>query len=61
MELDGDLSGPIDLGALKDDEDVVSESALVPIRRFMRENGNDSIGFSMLALAPREESGGSEG
>ena len=60
FELDGDASGPIDLGPLKDDEDVVSESALVPIRRFMRENGGGGIGFSMLALAPREESGVSE-
>ena len=61
LELDGDLSGPIDLGALKHDEDVPSEAALVPIRRYMRENGGGGIGFSMLALASRDESNVSHG
>ena len=56
FELDGDLSGPVDLGVLKDDEDVVSETALVLIRQFMRDIGRGSIGFSMLALVPKDES-----
>ena len=52
FELDGDLGGPIDLGVLNDDEDMISESALLPIRRFMQ--ANDRIGFSMLALTATE-------
>ena len=52
LELDGDLSGPVDLGELNDDEDVVSETALAPIKRFMQTNGGENICFSMLALVP---------
>lgn len=54
-ELDGDLSGPVDLGALDDADDLVSEAALVTIRRFMRGCGGSEVGFSMLALVPRME------
>ena len=51
-ELDGDLSGPINLGALNEDEDVVSEAALSIINHFIETKAGSSIGFSMLALVP---------
>ena len=51
-ELNGDLSGPVDLGPLNEDEDVLSGAALGPIRRFMQANGGTNISFSMLALMP---------
>ena len=54
-ELDGDLSGPIDLGALNEADDLVSEAALAPIRRFMEAHDGEKIGFSMLALVPTVE------
>ena len=49
-ELNGDLDGPIDKGALGEDDDAVSETALEHVRQFMQANGGDGIGFSMLAL-----------
>ncbi|KAL8784587.1 MAG: hypothetical protein Q9195_008988 [Heterodermia aff. obscurata] len=57
-ELNGDLSGPVDLGRLNEDEDVLSGAGLGHINRFMQANGDPSsnIGFSMLALAPKHES-----
>ena len=55
LELDGDLGGSIDLGALNEDEDVLSRAALVPIERFIQANGNGNIGFSMLALVNGNE------
>ena len=56
-ELNGDLSGPVDLGQLNEDEDVLSAAALESIRRFMQDNGGAStkIGFSMLALVAKPE------
>ena len=56
-ELNGDLSGPVDLGQLNEDEDVLSAAALGFIRRFMQDNGGAStnIGFSMLALVAKPE------
>ena len=54
-ELDGDLSGPIDLGALNENDDILSENALEPIKRFMQTNGRSKLGFSMLALVPKVE------
>lgn len=55
FELDGDLAGPVNLGVLNNEEDVVSETALVPIRRFMQANGRGNIGFSMLALVSSDK------
>ena len=52
-ELNGDLSGPDDLGPLEEDDDVLSDAALGPIRRFMQANSGATITFSMLALAPK--------
>ena len=43
FEVDSDLSGPIDFGVLKDDENVFSEPALGLIRRFMKANGGGNI------------------
>ena len=52
-ELNGDLSGPVDLGPLNEDEDVLSGATLGPIRSFMQSNGGTNISFSMLALVPK--------
>jgi ubiquitin carboxyl-terminal hydrolase L3 len=55
-ELEGDRKGPLDRGALKDDDDVLSPTALDRgLGRLMRieaENGGD-LRFSAIALAPR--------
>ena len=54
-ELEGDRKGPLDRGALGDDEDVLSPAALEKgIGRLMRiesEKGGD-LRFSVIALAP---------
>ncbi|CAO2652427.1 Nn.00g007100.m01.CDS01 [Neocucurbitaria sp. VM-36] len=54
-ELEGDRKGPLDRGALKDDEDALSPAALEKsLGRLMRiesENGGD-LRFSAIALAP---------
>ena len=49
-ELNGDLDGPVDKGALGEDDDIVSDTAVGHVRQFMQANGGDGIGFSMLAL-----------
>ena len=51
------MTGPIEVMPLLESDDVVSEDALVKIKAFMKANGGDSIGFSMLALVPRPEDG----
>ncbi|KAF2817322.1 ubiquitin carboxyl-terminal hydrolase [Mytilinidion resinicola] len=51
-ELDGDKKGPIDRGAINEDQDMLSQAALEPIREYIdRENGR-SINFSLIALVP---------
>ena len=49
-ELDGVLSGPMEVGTLGADEDVVSEKALQVIKEFIKIHGGEKIGFGMLAL-----------
>jgi ubiquitin carboxyl-terminal hydrolase L3 len=52
-ELDGDKTGPIDRGAIQDDEDMLSTRGLKLIQDFIdRENGN--INFSLMALVPAD-------
>lgn len=51
-ELDGDRKGPLDRGSLDADEDVLSEKVLGLIKA--RVEAADSLGFSLLALAPAE-------
>ncbi|KAL8365971.1 hypothetical protein RB595_004650 [Gaeumannomyces hyphopodioides] len=56
-ELDGDLMGPVDLGAHDDDGDgggdLLGEAALAVVRDFIRKGpGGENGSFSMLALAP---------
>ena len=53
-ELDGRRRGPVRLGELESDEDVLSEKALtLGVRKFVeRENGD--LRFSCVALAPAD-------
>ncbi|KAI4197031.1 MAG: hypothetical protein LQ346_003113 [Caloplaca aetnensis] len=51
-ELDGDLTGPVDLGELRDEDDLLSEAALAPIRKFIESKSRDSIACNIMALAP---------
>lgn len=54
-ELEGSVDGPIDRGALDDDQDVLSERALeAGIRRFVKA-AEGNLEFSMVALATRPE------
>lgn len=54
-EMDGRRRGPLELGALGADEDVLSEKALNwGVRKFLKreeENGAE-LRFSLIALAP---------
>lgn len=54
-EMDGRRRGPLELGALEEDEDVLSEKALNwGVRKFLKreeENGAE-LRFSLIALAP---------
>jgi ubiquitin carboxyl-terminal hydrolase L3 len=48
-ELDGDRKGPIDTGVLLNlEDDMLSESGLGVLKRFVREKGE--FGFSLMAL-----------
>jgi ubiquitin carboxyl-terminal hydrolase L3 len=52
-QLDGDRNGPIDLGAMAPDDDVLSDKCLDVIRKMItNENGN--MNFSLMALVPVE-------
>lgn len=52
--MDGDRKGgPVDLGSLEDDEDVLAEAGLSVVKRFIeREAGVGNMNFSLLVLAP---------
>ncbi|KAL8900706.1 MAG: hypothetical protein Q9207_005573 [Kuettlingeria erythrocarpa] len=51
-ELDGDLTGPVDLGEVRDEDDLLSEAALAPIQRFIESKSRDSIACNIMVLAP---------
>ena len=51
-ELDGDRKGPIDHGLMESTEDVLSGKALGIIKGLVQQA--DSVGFSLLALAPSQ-------
>ncbi|TID25704.1 DNA-directed RNA polymerase [Venturia nashicola] len=55
-EMDGRRKGPLDRGALAEDEDVLSEKALeLGVRSFLRreaEAGGGDLRFSLIVLAP---------
>ncbi|KAF2662444.1 cysteine proteinase [Lophiostoma macrostomum CBS 122681] len=51
-QLDGDRRGPIDLGELSSEEDVLSETCLEVIRGLIREDKTGSVNFSLMALVP---------
>lgn len=52
--MDGDRKGgPVDLGGLKDDEDVLAEPGLSVVKKFIeRRAGGGNMNFSLLVLAP---------
>ncbi|ANB14857.1 Yuh1p [Sugiyamaella lignohabitans] len=51
VELDGRRKGPIDLGPLSPDSDLLSEPALNKVREFLARESASSA-FSIIALAP---------
>lgn len=51
-ELDGDRKGPVDLGSLEQDDDLLSGATLTTIRHFVQKV-QLGMGFSLLALAPQ--------
>lgn len=55
-ELDGGRKGPLDRGALGEEEDALSEKALdLGVRRFLKNEeraGGRDLRFSLVALAP---------
>ncbi|ORY86146.1 hypothetical protein BCR37DRAFT_206041 [Protomyces lactucae-debilis] len=54
VELDGSRAGPIDHGALAEDEDVLSPKAVEVVKQFMKRAGEhgEDISFSLCALTP---------
>ncbi|KAG8856217.1 ubiquitinyl hydrolase 1 [Tulasnella sp. 330] len=56
FQLDGDRTGPIDLGPiLAEDDDLLSDGAIEVIRRFIRVEGGENPNFSLMALGPAQE------
>ena len=54
-ELNGGMKGPVDRGLLGDGEDALSERAVgLGVKTFMDQAGEGEVGFSIVALAPRE-------
>lgn len=55
-EMDGDRKGPVDLGGLADDEDVLAEAGLSVVKKFIErekgKGGRGNINFSLLVLVP---------
>ena len=55
--MDGRRKGPLDRGALTDDEDVLSEKALnLGVRNFLKreqESGGGDLRFSLIVLSPK--------
>lgn len=49
-QLDGDRKGPIDLGEVPADADVLSGEVLAVVKEFLSSRPDE--GFSLLALAP---------
>ena len=55
ISIDGDQKGPVDHGALKGGGDVLSEGALMIIRRFICREQGPNVNFSPLALIRLEQ------
>lgn len=52
-QMDGDRKGgPIDLGILKDDEDVLAEPGLSVVKKFIEREAGGNMNFGLLVLAP---------
>ena len=52
-ELNGGMKGPVDRGALAEDDDMLSERALqLGVRSFMKHAGSDDVDFSLVVMAP---------
>ena len=55
-ELNGGMKGPVDRGALAQDEDALSEKALqLGVRTFLKHASTADVEFSIVALAPNIE------
>ncbi|KEY72755.1 hypothetical protein S7711_02540 [Stachybotrys chartarum IBT 7711] len=55
-ELEGAVDGPIDRGALKEEDDLLSETALEnSIKRFLKVSNSGELNFSVVALAKKPE------
>lgn len=50
-ELDGDKPGPVDIGEMGEDDDLLCEKAVQVVRRYMVEDRNN-LEFALLALVP---------
>lgn len=52
-QMDGDRKGgPVDLGGLEDDEDVLAEPGLSVVKKFIEREAGGNMNFSLLVLAP---------
>ncbi|KAG8533996.1 uncharacterized protein KY384_000838 [Bacidia gigantensis] len=52
-ELNGGMKGPVDRGALAENEDMLSEKALqLGVRSFLKHAREEEMDFSMVAMAP---------
>jgi ubiquitin carboxyl-terminal hydrolase L3 len=51
IELDGDRKGPINRGALPNqDDDMLSEASTEVVRRYIEREQDQNIGFNLMAL-----------
>ncbi len=51
-ELDGDKKGPIDLGPMNRDDDLLVLKALQAVRSYITAGKAGKAGFSLMALVP---------
>lgn len=50
-EMDGDRKGPVDLGTSLGSEDLLGETALGVVKKFIEREKGQNIGFNLMALA----------
>ncbi|KZT62421.1 cysteine proteinase [Calocera cornea HHB12733] len=54
-QMDGMLNGPMDLGEAGGGDDVMSESSLQVVRKFVETGEEGNVGFSLMALAESQD------